>query len=331
MITLFLPNWLYPDNIGDSLVSTFVPGLLKKLNPKEDLQVISYGRLLEVLQKDPSIDICRLPSQEETTMDFGTYAFSSEKQDPSVKVVVAGWHPRLFSFWREHHEHLTNHPTANILTVNFLLQLQLEDLLFDNTQDFSSYCNLEPLPRDKHTFNIGIVISTKLAGKNNPHPGCDGIGYRYKLESWKSFVDELKTQMPDVKIYEFSQNFLEIGDYHVPYVNSFLDLFHQIDSMDLGVLSDGGIHHAFNLRNKPLVLFQPNILSKVEFLKLSNSYFPDHLHLECRKSCRSYFTEVFGGIDKSKSCNMECESLDPIKLAEYTIQIIKQIKNNKNN
>jgi len=325
MITLFLPNWLYPTNIGDSLVSTFIPRLLKKLNPDKQLQVISYGKMLEVLQQDPMIDICRLPYQQETSMDFANYAFS-DQQDPSIKVAVADWHPNLFSFWKEHYDVLTNHPSANILTVNFLLQLQLEHLLFDNDHNFFPYCGMDPQVKSNDIFNIGIVISTKLAGKSTPHPGCNGIGYRYKLDYWQIFVNEIKKEMPNVNIYEFSENYLGLGDYHMPYSDSFLELFRQIDMMDFGVMSDGGIHHAFNLRNKPVILFQPNILSKVEFLRLSNSYYPEHLHLDCRKSCRSYFTEVFGGTDMSTSCKMECEDLDPIGLAKYTIQTIKQVR-----
>lgn len=325
MITLVLPNWLYPNNIGDTLVSTFIPKLLKKLYPDKALQVVTYGKVLEVLQKDPNVDICRHPFQDEASMDFATYANSSE-QDPSIKAVVAGWHPRLFSFWKENHDFLSKHPTANIITVNFLLQLQLEHLLFDSQYDFRPYCGVEAKAKVDKTFRVGIVIATKLAGKERPHPGCNGVGFRYKLESWKKFVAELKQAMPDVEVCEFSEEFQNIGDVHFKYTDSFLDLFEQIDSLDLGVLSDGGIHHAFNLRNKPIVLFQPNILSKVEFMQLANSHYPEHLHLDCRKSCRSYFTEVFGGEDSSKHCKMECEQLDPVGLAKYTLDIINQIK-----
>lgn len=329
MITLFLPNWLYPNNIGDTLVSTFIPKILKQIYPNETLQVVSYGKILEILQKDNNIDICRVPFNEEVHMSFGEYAFSSE-QDPNVKVAIAGWHPKLFSFWKDNHDLLVNHPTANIITVNFLLQLQLEHLLFNPQYDFRPYCNTDILPKTNNKFKIGIVPATKLAGKDSPHPGCNGIGYRYRLEHWKTFVDIIKTKQPDVEIYEFSENFLNLGDFHLPYTNNFIDLFNQIDSLNLGILSDGGIHHAFNLRNKPIVLFQPNILSKVDFVKLSNSHYPEHLHLDCRKSCRSYFTEVFGGEDKSKTCNMECENLNPIGLAEYTLEIINNLKNDKN-
>ena len=332
MITLVLPNWLYPNNIGDTLVSTFIPKLLKKVYPNQQLQVVSYGKVMDILNKDANIDICRPPFQEEASMDFASYA-NSEEQDPNIKVAVAGWHPRLFSFWKENYDTLVKHPTANILTVNFLLQLKLEHLLFDEDYDFRPYCNMESQFEPSDTFKIGIVIATKLAGKSNPHPGCNGVGYRYKLEYWSEFVKTIKELVPNVEVYEFSENFTGIGDKHCPYTDSFLDLFTQIDALDLGVMSDGGIHHAFNVRNKPVVLFQPNILSKVEFMQLSNSHYPEHLHLDCRKSCRSYFTEVFGGEDKSKQCNMECEQLDPVGLAEYasTVKQIKQTSYDSNN
>lgn len=324
-IKFYFPNWLFPNNVGDTIISTFIPKIIKQLHPNSTLEVIVSGKLFDVMKYDDNIDICRLPDDTELHYDFKSYALSDNKSY-DLKVVYPEWHPNLFLYWRNNHDYLVEHPTANIITVNFLLQLGYEHLLFDTAYNFRPYYNKIQTKLDKETFNLGIVISTKLAGKGTPHPGCNGVGYRYKLESWKEFVKCIKQVNPNIQIYEFSETFMHIGDVHCGYTDSFNELFDQIDLIDLAVLSDGGMHHAFNARNTNLVLIQPNILSKVEFLKLDNSYYPDHLHLECRKSCRSYFSEVFGHDDLSTKCNMECENLDPIELANYTNNIIKKIK-----
>lgn len=329
-IKFYFPNWIFPNNIGDTIISTFIPKLIKQLHPDHTLEVIVHGKLFDIMKYDDNIDICRLPNNEEMYYDFKSYALG-EVKSYDFQVAYPDWHPNLFTFWQNNHDYLVNHPTANIITVNFLLQLGYEHLLFDAiSYDFRPYFNKIKTKLTTDSFNLGIVISTKLAGKGNPHPGCNGIGYRYKLESWREFVKHIKQSNPNIQIYEFSETFMHIGDVHNRYTDSFNELFDQIDQIDLAVVSDGGLHHAFNARNTPLVLFQPNILSKVEFLKLDNSYYPEHLHLNCRKSCRSYFSEVFGGNDMSTTCNMECENLDPIELAKYTNNIIEKIKNESN-
>jgi hypothetical protein len=323
-ITYIFPNWLHPNNIGDTFVSTFIPRLLKKIHPDCILEVVCTGKLYDILVLDESIDICRNPSQDELHLDFVNIAINTNQINNDLKIVYPAWHTNLFSFWKLHHDFLTNHPSANIITVNFLLQLGLQDLLFDDSFNFYPYTNIPKIKNNNSILNLGIVISTKLAGKSTPHPGCNGLGYRYKLEYWKRFVEVIKEYSAKIRIYEFSEQFLNIGDIHMGYTNSYKELITQIDLMDIGVLSDGGLHHVFNCRNIPLVLFQPNILSKVEFVKLSNSYYPEHLHLDCRKSCRSYYSEVFNVQDLSTSCNNECETLDPEELAKYTIKIIEQ-------
>ena len=325
-ITYIFPNWLHPNNIGDTFVSIFIPRLLKKLYPDYVLEVVVSGKMLDLLKLDNSIDICREPNQSELHINFVNIALHSNQVNSNIKIVYPAWHPKLFSFWKEHHDFLTIHPTANIITVNFLLQLGLQNLLFDNTYDFRPEINLPKLKNhDDNFLNLGIVISTKLAGKSTPHPGCNGLGYRYKLEHWKRFVEVIKQYSDKIRIYEFSENFLNIGDVHFGYTNSYKDLIDQIDIIDIGVLSDGGLHHVFNSRNIPIILFQSNILSKVEFLRLNNSHYPEHLHLDCRKTCRSYYSEIFNVDDLSKSCNNECEDLNPEELAKYTIKIIQQL------
>lgn len=327
-INIYFPRWIFPNNIGDSINFTFVPKIIKKLFPNSNIIIITDGFLIDLFKLDPNVTEVRKPNFSEIHFDYRNYAMSRIKSLETKKVIFPEWHPKVFSFWKENHDYLVNHPSVNIIILNFLLQLNLENLIFDSDFDFNPICYVESKSKPKNYFNLGIVVSTKLAGKNHPHPGCNGNGYRYKIELWKTFVDTLKSYNEKIKVFEFSEINLNIGDEHFGYSKSIFDLIDQIDYMDLGVMSDGGIHHMFNSRKKPIILFQPNILSKVEFLKLQNAHFPKNLHLDCRKSCRSYFTEIFGGQDLSKTCKMECENLDPIKLAEYTYKIIKQYDTN---
>jgi len=329
-IKFYFPKWIFPNNIGDSVNATIVPKILKRVYPNSTIEVISYGFLIDVFKNDPNVSISRGPLNEELYFNYPSYAFS-ENQNPEIKIVYPEWHPKVFEFWGKHHDFLTNHKTANLITVNYLLQLKLEHLLFDESYDFREDFYYEKKEIKKtDIINIGIVPATKLAGRPNPHPGCDGIGLRFNgkngLKSWFGFVQNLKKLNPNVVIHEFSFENFGLGDIHYPHTNNIFELVDQVDLMDLGVMSDGGIHHVFNSRNKPVVLFQASKINKCEFFKLGNSHFPEHLHLECRKKCRSYFSESLQIEDYSLKCKLECENLDPIGLSEYTNQIISNLK-----
>jgi len=325
-IKFYFPRWIFPNNLGDSLICTFVPKILKKIYPNSELEIITYGFLIDLFKLDKNVDIVREPTQQELYLNFQQYAFS-EQQEENIKVVYPDWHPKVFSFWKNNHDFLVNHKSVNIIALNYLLQLGLENLIFS---DFDFYPNVNiPIDSKKENefINVGIVPATKLSGKNTPHPNCDGIGFRFNgpngLDSWKKFVTELKSINNKVKIFEFSKENFGLGDYHFKDDNNIFTLINNIDNMDIGIMSDGGLHHAFNSRKKPIVLFQAGILCKVEFLKLGNAFYPEYLHLECRKSCPSFFTETFGGVDLSKNCKRECENLSPKLLAEYTAEKIK--------
>lgn len=322
-IKFYFPRWIFPYNLGDSLVSTFIPKILKKKYPDSKLEVITHGFLIDLFKLDKNVDIIRGPIQEELYLNFQQYAFS-DKQTSNIKVVYPDWHPRVFSFWKDHHKFLEEHPTANIITLNYLLQLHLEDLLFDKEIDFLGNANLEVINTNNTEYiNVGIVPSTKLSGKSTPHPSCDGQGFRFNglkgLDSWKELIHTMKALNPKIKIFEFSKENFGLGDHHFMDDGNIFTLINNVDFMDLGIMSDGGIHHAFNIRKKPVVLFQACLINKVEFFKLGNAFFPKHLHLECRKHCPSYFLQTFGGEDKSLSCKRECENLSPKLLAEYII------------
>lgn len=324
-IKFYFPRWIFPNNIGDSVNATFIPKVLKKYYNNSQIEVITQGFLIDIFKRDPNVESVRLPLQNELYFDYKGYSFSNTQKD-NIKVVYPEWHPKCFSFWGENMDFLIKHKTANLITVNFLLQLGLEKLLFDDEYDFREevYTPFKTNVSDK--INIGIVPATKLAGRSTPHPGCDGLGLRFNglkgVESWKKFVESLKSKNDRIVIHEFSYENFNLGDVYYPHTNDFDELVKQVDCVDLGVMSDGGLHHIFNARKKPVVLFQATKINKCEFFMIENSHFPEHLHLDCRKNCRSYFSETLQIPDFSVSCNLECENLDPHGLAEYTYQII---------
>lgn len=328
-IQLYFPRWLFPNNLGDSLVFTFVPKLLKRLNPEAKIEVISYGFVNDLLKLDENIDVVREPTENEKYLDYRAYAFSGEKIE-NIKVIYPDWHPKTFSFWKENYKFLENHKSANLITVNYLLQIGLERLVFDNI-DLLYSTNVPLINKNTTDFiNIGIVPATKLSGKASPHPNCDGLGFRFNgvdgLNSWQRLVNKLKKENNKIKIFEFSKENFSLGDCHFPDTGDIFHLFKNVDQMDYGVMSDGGIHHAFNIRNKPVFLFQASLINKVEFFKLGNALFPEHLHLPCRKKCPSYFNEVFAGENLSLGCKRECEKMSPELLAEYILNKITKQK-----
>ncbi len=324
-IKLYYPYWIFP-NLGDAINVTFIPKILKRINPDIKIEIVTSGFLIDIFKLDSNVDIVREPTQQELYFNYREFAFSENTPGsqkfclPNIKVIWADWHPRVFDFWKQHSAFMQCHPTANLITLNFLLQLDLEYLLFDPSLDFREFINVPVTPNTSDFINVGIVPATKLSGKSSPHPNCNGVGFRFNgakgMDSWKEFVQELRRLNKKIKIYEFSKENFGLGDVHLPDSDIFT-LIKNVDLMDVGVMSDGGVHHAFNARNKPVVLFQATKINKVEFFKLSNTSFPEHLHLECRKKCPSYFTEVFGGNDKSQTCKLECETMNPKLLAAY--------------
>jgi hypothetical protein len=326
-ITFIFPRWIFPKNIGDSINATIVPRLLG-----EKTKVITYGvdgyknfykRMPNVISvNDPDKDLLNVHPNL-----YKSYAFNNNGQD-GVYVVYPEWHPNTFSFWAKHKEFLENHPTANLITVNFLLQLKKENLLFEGVDLSESLVYAQkslPDQFNNSSIKVGVVTASKLAGRPSPHPNCNGLGLRYKKEHWNSFVKHLKKLNPSILVYEFGETNNCVGDIYVPPVSDLDVLCSQVACMDIGVMNDGGLNHVFNAVKTPVVLFTSTLINKAEFFKTSNSFYPSHLHLDCRFKCPSYFTNINGGEDQSKKCKLECEDLDPIKLAEYTAEKINYV------
>ena len=331
-IVYYFPRWLFPNNLGDSVATTIVPKALKIQNPNCKLEVVTHGDLIEVFSNDPNVNSVRLPMMHEIQSH---YFWLNAGLDKNVRLNDNGvatypeQHPNIYKFWRDNSEVLFNHPDLNITNVNILLQLGLEDLSLDYTNDLAPVIHIKENIMKNTIPTIAIVPATKKAGRGSPHPECDGIGFRFNgprgLDSWGSFVKKVKQLLPGVRIIEISPENFGLGDEHFKFT-SFIELAKKIKSLHLGVMGDGGIHNMFMATNTPVVLFHASKICKPEFYQHKNSYIPKDLLLNCRFNCSYYYTKVWPEIeDKSKTCNLECEYLDPDKLAEYTVNTLNNL------
>ena len=313
---LIIPNWFYPNNLGDNLLSTFIPKLIKLERPNCPLTVYAVGQLAEVMKDNPYVDRVVFPPNS----IIGNYNYwkdraiglNSNKQD-GVYLVFAENHINLWKFWNINFDFLQYHPTANLITVNFLLQLGLEKYLWKEVDLFPFLINRKP----QESKTLGIVPATKLAGRPNPHPGCNGIGYRFNGDSgysWQAFVDEIRQLDSSIKILEFSKEFLDFGDEHVGHL-PWKELGKEAGRPRVTVLSDGGMHHVFNAINREVILLGAQTINKPEFFQTKNSTVYKDLH-----KCGCPIRNLTGWPDLLNSCGKSCEELDPTKLAERVVK-----------
>lgn len=313
--TLYIPRWFYPNNLGDSFHSYFAPKIIKKKHPNHRLTVVTSGDLIDLLNLNIYVDETRPPQ----SFEIGNYdawknlAFGSQPNN-NCYILFAEWHPNLWNFWNNHFDEFSNHPTANILTVNSLLQMGMTEYLFDGS-DLHTPINLD-VSREKKT--LGIVPATKLAGRPTPHPGCDGKGLRFNGdngESWKKFVTRIKELDNTIHVIEYSYENFGIGDEHVPH-KDWIDLAKECARPTVAVLSDGGMHHVFNSQETPVVLIGAQKINKPHFFKLANAKFYEDLHSKCLDRCYNKIRNLTGWPDLGDTCDNSCESVDPIALAD---------------
>lgn len=82
MRTLVIPRWFYPNNLGDSLHTFFIPKVMKMAYPEDQLQVITHGELVPLMTTNPYVDVAREPQQHEVK-DYNfwkQYAFSEDSK-----------------------------------------------------------------------------------------------------------------------------------------------------------------------------------------------------------------------------------------------------------
>lgn len=313
MLTFYYPRWLFPNNLGDSIMTTFIPKLLKRLSNKL-LEVVTDEELGELFKKDKNVDRVRLPFINEILNHSQWQSIAFNKK---AFAVYPEWRPNFWDTWNSNFDYFFNHPSINLITLNYCMQLGLPIDLDPELYYPEIYCE------KKEKINaIGIVPDSKLAGRPTPHPGCDGIGFRFNgpkgLVSWKSLVDHIRKNS-DVKIYEFSKEFLHLGDYHVPRLN-LLKLGSLVSSLKLGIMSDGGIHHVFNSQRTKVILLGAQKVNKPYFFKLLNGIFDEKIHEDCLLRCKDQIRSLSGWSDLWKSCDLSCEKVDPIKIAELALK-----------
>jgi hypothetical protein len=321
MIRVVYPRWLFPNNLGDSAHTTFVPKFLRRLHPSEDIVFVSYGKDLELAINSAGFARFEDPTNQDLNYPYGFYRDAANEGLSSKKTyyLFPEWHPNIWTEWNKNFDKYYEDPNVNILVINSLLQLGLLD-----KWDFEKDSGRPIIPRyraDK-TEELAIVPATKLAGRPTPHPGCDGKGLRFNGdngESWKKFVGYIRSVRPDIKIVEFSYENFGLGDRHVPHTD-WKNLATECSKPKVAVLSDGGLHHIFNSQETPVVLLGAWKIDKPYLTKLGNGIFYEDLHSECLDRCGPYIRNSTGLADASKNCNYSCEKLDPILLAKRVLK-----------
>jgi hypothetical protein len=309
IIYLVIPRWFYPHNLGDSVHWTFAPTLLKKEYPNSKLCVITVGELAEVMKDNPLVDEVLLPDQNLV----GTFEFwrnesinGGENLPKNMFLLFAERHPDCWDYWNEHFDKLYKHPTANLLYLNSVLQLGMEKYLYDGTDLFPKIFIDKPPVEEK---TLAIVPAHKLSFANpSAHPGCDGQGFRFNGdngESWRAFVDEIKRLDSGINIVEYSKDFLGLGEAH------------EAAKCKVAVLADGGMHHIFNSQDKDIVLLAAQTINKLYHYASKNTTLYWDLHQKCHSRCSEQMRKLRSWEDMNVTCDHSCESVDPIKLANY--------------
>jgi hypothetical protein len=319
-IFLVIPRWFYPDNLGDSVHWTFAPTVIKKEYPGSKLVVFTHGELIEVLRNNPLVDEVHSPPSN-LVGDYNfwkTEALTGRKNlPPNMFVLFAEHHPDVWKYWNENFDFLYNHPTANLLYVNSLLQLGMEKYLYDGTDLFPKIYIDKPLKEDK---TLAIVPAHKISFANpSAHPGCDGKGFRFngdEGQSWKTFANEIKKLDSTIKIVEFSKDFEGIGDEHVGHL-PWTELATEAAKARVAVLSDGGMHHVFNSQDSDIVLLAAQTINKLYHYASKNTTLYWDLHSKCTQRCDENIRKLNSWEDMGSTCDSSCETVDPILLAEY--------------
>lgn len=318
MINFYYPRWLWPNNLGDSVMTTFIPKILKTIK-NDELTVITDAEFGEVFKRDKNVDVVREPYRNEI-LNHGIWkniAFNRIERAvypdghplafiKSCLTVYPEWFPSLWDKWNSNFNHFYNHPSINIITLNYCLQLGLPlGLPYENYYP-EVFCDDTPKQNA-----VAIVPDTKLAGRPSPHPGCDGIGYRLAglkgFEYWKEIVSSIKKYDSTIKIYEFSRENNNLGDYHISKL-PILELAKLVKSMRLGIMSDGGMHHIFNSQRTKVYLLGAQKINKPYFFKLSNGIYDEECYSKCLNRCKPTITNLSGWPSLDSVCNTDCES-----------------------
>ena len=324
MIKFYFPRWFWPENLGDSIISTFIPRLLNH-HYNDKIEVITHGNdLIECFKENPYVCNVREPYKEEIK---SMPEWISRAHDPKQFCVCPDFHPQTWKTWSDNFDNFYNHPTANIITLSYLLQLGLEQYIFTDYNLLPFIPVHKKKPKLSNKLNIAIVPADKLGGRPTPHPGCDGIGLRLNgsngIKSWKIITKTLKNSF-DCTLYEFSFKNYNLGDVHIPHISSYVDLATFCKGFDFAILSDGGLHHVFNSQQVPVYLLGAQKVNKPYFFKLKNGYFNDTLYNKCLFNCEKTILNMNGWPSLDDVCNLSCEQINPTAIGEDIVNFFNR-------
>lgn len=325
MKTLYIPRWLYPNNLGDSICSLSAVKILKTAIGDQPLQVVTDLALRELIERENLANVVRGPDKFELSQTDNIYrvlAMDPVLRTTNTRVIYPEWHPGLWSEWNSKFEFYSNHPTLNLITLNYMMQLHLLDLVDTCPNlDYRPQISLPKIKADHPV--IGIVPDTKKSNRANPHPGCDGIGYRLGgpngKQYWTRIIDAIKQNIPNVEIVEFAREPIDSSNTIVKEL-PFLDLAKEVKRCDMGVLSDGGLHHMFIATRTPTVLLGAQKINKPEFFKVRTDTYNKQLY-----NCRCDISNLHGWKDLTH-CDLKCEQVNIEALCSHIIEEYNNVK-----
>lgn len=317
---LIIPRWFFPNNLGDSICTTFLPELIKLSHIPKDLTVITYGEdFCQLFRDNPFVK--EVIDNKDTDLFqspeiWKSLAFNRQTNQGNIFSIYPEWHPSLWKTWNSNFNYFSSSKFINLISLNYLLQ---NPDLHSIVKSYNYEIDCRPIINDidmphKDKKYIGIVPDTKLANRSEPHPGCDGKGYRFGgeegLNHWKKLVGILRQYAP---IMEFSRSSLDLGDVHISNL-PMKELAKAITNCKIGIMSDGGMHHMFTACRTQAILLGYQKINKPEFFKVQTDYhFPDLYQCKCP------IKNLSGWRDLTKTCDLSCEKVDVDQLAEKII------------
>jgi ADP-heptose:LPS heptosyltransferase len=325
-IKLYFPRWFWSDNLGDSMMLSSVFKAIKAVYNPSLFEVITDEVLVNTFYNDPYIDIIRQPNWRERILPEKVYKEKHTKyflnsRNTETFVIWPDWQKKLFAYLSNENNlnECINAPYKNILSYNFAFQISGKVAQFHDLRPRIYLTDDEIREAKKIINNNSIAIN--VAHIRYTQNRTDRETLRYKRNSWKRLVNEIKKAFPSLRIYEIGQNQFEgIGDKFIP-KSSFRKLAALLNEMNLVILSDGGIHHVCNAIDKNVLLFQGYEWNPPDLYKMHNAIFNETYHTECRKQCH-LFSEISQIPSAITNCHRECYLLDPVKLAHDCIMYL---------